>query len=213
MTNHNDKLNKQMLEIILKKKKDEFFKWINLYLYDIVEMPTQFIITNNINMCCGISYLVIKYKNHLILNYLNNNIIKYKNLFMLLMQIASERKLSNPEINLEGEFINEKTIQQDFSNIYENMNYYEFIIGNFCEDNDKNIKQIEELIENLSLHKPIIMCCNVNVFVIFKLSDDELLIIDSHVPYHGKIKKNKFINYIILDVGFNGIISLGCYKN
>jgi hypothetical protein len=214
MKQDSNNLNEEIEKIkeILRQNEENFIKRIKSYLYDEVKMPTQFEIKNNINMCCGIGYLVIKFKNHLISNYQENNIEKYRKIFTLLMKIASDRKLENPQINLEGEFINEKTIQKDFPEIYENMNYYELIIGGFCEDNDKNIKQIEESIDNLSVYEPIIMCCDANVFVIFKLTDEELLIIDSHIPFHGKIKKNKFIDYLTFEKDFNGIISLGCYK-
>lgn len=197
---------------LLTNKKEIFLNWTKSYLYDIVEVPTQFMITDNSNMCCGIGYLVIKYKENLIQTYLENNFDKYRNIFIILMKLASERKLNNSEINVEGEFLDEKTIQKDFPEIYSNMEYYEFIVGKFSEDNDKNINKIEELCRNLEKFQPIILCKEVNIFVIFKLNDEEFLIIDSHIPFHGKIQKNKLINYLTSEGEFNGIISLGSYK-
>lgn len=194
------------------KKENKFLQWISSYLYSTVKVPTQFAIPNNINMCCGIGYLVIRHQNHLISAYLDNNFEKYVKVFIILMKMASDRKLSNPEIRIEGEFLDEPTIKNDFSEIYDAMEYFEYIIGEFCEDSKKNIGVITELFDKLTQFQPIIICREVNIFVIFKLTNDEFLIVDSHIPLHGKIHKDKLINYITWEGNFNGIITLGCYK-
>jgi len=77
----------------------------------------------------------------------------------------------------------------------------------------KNIEEIYKLFENLKQFEPIIICKDVIVFVIFKLNDEEFFLVDSHIPIHGKISKNKIINYITFEGNFNGIISIGCYKS
>ena len=187
---------------------------INEYidLYDTVRVPTQFAIKNNVNMCCGIGYLVIKYSIYLLTYYLEKKYNDYAKLFWEIIYMASERKLSNPEIKIEGEYLDEITIKNDFSEICSNMDYYEFIIGEFCEDSDYNLQQILNYISKLPKHKPMILCRNVNVFVIFNLTNDEFLVIDSHIRVHGKIQLNKIINYITCDGNFNGIITIGFDK-
>jgi len=116
---------------------NNFFQWIKSYLYDEIIVPTQFVIKNNINMCCGIGYLAIKHQNHLISAYLSKDEEKYIKVFTILMKIASDRKLNNPAISIDGEFLDEPTIKNDFLEIYSNMDYYEFIVGEFYEDNKK----------------------------------------------------------------------------
>ena len=201
------------MDVDVNNKENIILQWIKTYLYDTVDVPTQFSIQNNSNMCCGIGYLSIKYQNHLITNYLSNDFSKYAKIFGILIKYASDRKLSNPEIKKEGEFLDELTIKNDFPEIYSSMDYYEFIVGEFYEDSKKNLDSIYNLINKLNQFEPIIICRDANIFVIFKLNEDEFLVVDSHIPFHGKILKDKITEYITWQGNFNGIISLGCYKS
>lgn len=176
-------------------------------------MPTQFVSLTNKNFCCGIGYNVIKFKKYLITKYLLGEKKNYTKCFEYIMKISSDRKASNKKINEDGEFIDEKTIQEDFPNIYNNMEYNEFLIGNFCEDNEKNIKKIYEIIMNLSITQPVIICRDVEIFTIIRITNKYFLLIDSHIPLHGFISSDNILKHLFHEDNFNGILNIGYYKN
>ena len=192
---------------------NKYIKRIMSYTKNMIRMPTQFQIQKNKNFCCGIGYNVIKFKKYLITKYLLEEYENYTKCFEHIMKISCDRKSSNPYINDEGEFIDEKTIQEDFADIYNNMEYSEFLIGEFCEDNEKNIKKIYEIITNLSVTQPVIICRNVEIFTIIRITHEYFLLVDSHIPLHGLISNQNILKHLFYGGNFNGIITLGYYKN
>jgi len=180
------------------------------YLYDKIEVSSQDSIKNNKYMCCGIAYNVIKNKDILLKYFLNNDKNSYQNLFNNLMNISSERKLNNPKINYYGEYLDEITIQEDFKEIYNNMNYTELIICEFYESDYLN--NIYNIIESIKIGDPMIINRSKEVFTVIKLNENEFFVIDSHIRYHGKIKKNDLLNYMLINKFYKGILSIGVYK-
>lgn len=182
--------------------------WLNENMEDKILTPTQFEIKNNSNMCCGIAYGVVKYKNILLHHYLSSNFDEYVNIFIKIMLYASNRKLNNPEINYDGEYINDITIRNDFTDIYESMTFCELLVGSISEDNEKHIEKIKSILHNAKILDSIIMCKEANVFVIIKLNG-LFMMIDSHLPIHGKINSHNIMMWILSGGYFNGIISIG----
>lgn len=191
----------------------EYIKHVMLYIENMIKMPTQFQIQKNKNFCCGIGYNVIKFKKYLITKYLLGDRENYTKCFEYIMKISCDRKSSNLNINDDGEYIDEKTVQEDFADIYNNMDYSEFLIGNFSEDNEKNIKRIYEIISNLSVTQPVIICRNSEIFTIIRITTEYFLLIDSHIPLHGLISNQNILKHLLHGGNFNGIITLGYYKN
>jgi hypothetical protein len=181
------------------------------YLYDKIPVISQDDIKNNKYMCCGISYNVIKNKDILLNYYFNQNYNAYSNLFTEIVNISSERKINNKNINYYGEYIDEVTIHKDFFEIYNRMNYYEFII--FDKIDNEYLNKINDIITNLRVNDPIIICRSQEVFTIFKISNDEFFVIDSHIRFHGKISKNNnVVNYILINNSYKGVLSIGCFR-
>lgn len=180
------------------------------YLYNRISVMSQNEIKNNKHMCCGIAYNVIKNLNSLI-KYLNNEDYEsYRILFSEIILNSSYRKLNNPNINFEGEYLDEKTIQNDFPEIYNKLNFYEFIISEFIESNYYN--KLCEIINIQQIGEPILINRAKEVFTIIKINNNEFFVIDSHIYFHGKINRENLLNYILINKFYRGILSIAHFK-
>lgn len=175
-------------------------------------MSTQFEIKDNENMCCGISYFAIMNRSNLLRYYFSNDFEKYRLMFERIMMAGSVRKLNNPKIKYEGEFINEKTIEEDFPEIFFNMDYKEFGIGNIFEDSNSNIEAITKIFTSAKYYEPIIICKDAYVFIFIKLDSNSYLLMDSHIPIHGKLNLSNVIMWITFGGNYNGIVTVGYFK-
>src|SRR5690606_1785990 len=107
----------------------------------------------------------------------------------------------------DGEFINQETIIEDFFEITCQLYFTELSI---IDDNmDDIINNIYEILLTIDIMNYLLINRSNETFIIFKLSDDDYLIIDSHQTYHGIVDNEKLIKYITKYHKYRGNIQLG----
>ena len=175
----------------------------------INEIKTQYEIKNNENMCTGICYYAALHLDLLVKYFENNDTDAYRKLYFQIINMGNERKLNKSEIHYDGEYIDSITVKNDFLELYKNINYYEYIIGNFVDGNSQQIDKITNDITNINIGGFIIISKNKETIIITKIKTDTYLVLDSHISIHGTIKEKNLLKYIFINYNFEGVLNIG----
>lgn len=160
--------------------------------------------------CTGFCYLIIKNLD-IVINLYETKDKTYGDFILGLIIEAANRKAYNQEIDKTGEYINGKTIYNDFPEIVNNMEFQEF---NTVDQNGSEyaINTLFLLILDLPLNKYVIITRSQETFLIIKLPSEKLLIVDSHKAKHGIVDLEGCIKYITRFGIYKGLIQIGYLK-
>ena len=127
-------------------------------------------------------------------------------LITYLIQKAGERKKTNQNIHYKGEHIDEKTVQEDFSSIYNLMKIEELYIT----DNVTMEQVSNELFAVLSTLKSfVIFSRSDETIIMLKLDTDKMLVVDSHKEKHGVVDISAAVQYINKLNKYRGTVNIG----
>ena len=183
-----------------------------IYLLDnTIETPIQSDVSPIKYPCTGFCYMVISNKEKLVSKYLTQKHNDYYNLIKSLIENAGNRKKNNPNINEDGEYIDELTIKNDFLTITNKIHYKEICI---VTDNDMDIF-CDDLSEQL-ISIPVLGAFIVNrsneTILFIKIDHDTFLTVDSHLSKHGTVNYDNTIKYITRGGVSKGVIQTGLYN-
>lgn len=180
-------------------------------LQDGINVPPQHETTDVKFPCTGFVYLVLQNLEHVVQTFQSNDKLGYYNLIKNLILQAADRKKTNSSIPFDGEFINHQTVQQDFSEIYQQTEYSELGITTELDYeillNNVFMKMLE-----LPVNRWIIVNRSHETFVMIKVDGETYLIVDSHKTKHATVNTEDAIKYITRNGTYRGFVQLGIFN-
>ncbi len=157
--------------------------------------------------CVGFTYMAIQNKNKIIDLYKLGTDKNYNDYIKNLICRAGRRKESK-SIDESGEYIIENTIVRDFSDIVNRLCYKEMnIVDEISHEYTAN--ELYILLDSMQNNNHIIVNRSHETFVMFKITHDKYLVVDSHKNKHGEVDTLDAIKYITKYGHYKGLISLG----
>ena len=186
------------------------FETVSL-LSNTIKSPHQVQVTKTKFPCTGFAFYALQNKTILLDLYKNRKTEHqaYYNFILRLIQRAGKRKENNKLIPQDGEFITSDTVKKDFIKSYRQMQFNEI---NLVDEKTSKIIAINELfmiLFQLSVNSAIIITRSYETFLMIKLDNDTLFIIDSHKTVHGTVNLPDGVKYITRDSLANGVIQYG----
>ena len=181
-------------------------------LQDTISTTPQAFATKVKAPCTGFCYMVIENKDTVIDLYLNKKTKEYGDFILGLIIAAADRKENNEDIHVRGEYINQETVLKDFSDIMSNMKFQEFNTVD-PQGSEYATNTLFLLILDLPIHGFVMITRSQETFLLIKLSNDKLLVVDSHKSGHGTVNLENAIKYITRDKLYKGLIQIGYLSN
>lgn len=163
-------------------------------LTECVPVSTQVQLTNIKYPCTGFCYYSLRLLNEIITLIKNNSNEEYAELINILILQGAKRKQSLT-IHFDGERIDEDTVKNDFSDIYNQIQFYEYGLPTdieseiFINDWYGNLLILEN-------NQALIINRSHETFLVIKIDDDKFWIIDSHREKHGYVNTLNLLSYI-----------------
>lgn len=181
-------------------------------LQNPIKTIPQTIATQVKSPCTGFCYMIIQNKTKLISLFLDRDEKGYCDFISKIILAAAERKKNNKKIHYDGEYINQYTIKEDFNDIY---NMTEFKEMNTADNEGKEyaMNTLVLIMFDMKINDYIIVTRSQETFVMFKISDELFLVVDSHKDIHGTVDIFNAVNYITRFDVYKGLIQLGLTKN
>jgi len=182
-------------------------------LQNTLQTPIQADVSQTKYPCTGFCYMVVKNIDKILDLYDNKKSDEYYEFIKNLILQAGERKKNNSQIPFDGEYINADTVKNDFSDVYQKLEYKELGSVVDGEYDDLIINNIAILLFNINQKGFIIVNRSSETFVAIKKSDEYFLIVDSHQNINGEVDFIGLCNYITKKNDYQGIIQLGIDYN
>ena len=179
-------------------------------LQNRVSTPVQAFTTKIKYPCTGFCYMVAQNRSTLIDLYTNRetNPTKYYNYIRNIILLASERKKNNSKIHERGEYIKCETTEKDFPEIYNVMTFAE--VGS-PDDESFAIAQnnLYMLLMDTEIGGYMMITRSDETFIMLKLDFENLLVVDSHQPFHGTLNIETATQYILKSGTYKGLSQIG----
>lgn len=157
--------------------------------------------------CTGFCYMVLENKEKVLNLYQGGDKKGYHDLIYNLIVKAGDRKRDNEEIDYKGEYLNSKTILEDFE-ISKKMKFMDFNTVDE-EGSEYAVNTLFLLIFDLPDKGFLMVTRSEETFLLIKLSAESILVIDSHKSEHGTVDISNAIRYITRDKVYKGLIQIG----
>lgn len=179
-------------------------------LQDTISTPIQSHVSQIKYPCTGFCYMAVQKRDHLLALYQQKSSTYSDEIKDLILQ-ACERKKNNPNIDQQGEYINQPTVYEDFD-IAHFMQFSEMGIAT-DEDLEIVINNICIMLLDVQIGNFAIVNRSMETFLMMKIEDDKFLIIDSHQPIHGVVDLSGVCKYITRHDKVKGNIQIGIFTS
>ena len=181
-----------------------------------VHTPVQAFSTPIKYPCTGFCYLVAKNKEKIVELYYRRNpdgkCKEYHNYILELIKQAGERKKNNPNIHERGEYIDQETVKNDFTDIYNNLTFTE--VGSPDEESFAIAQNnLYMLLMDTKIGGYMMVTRSHETFIMLKLDLETMLVVDSHQAFHGTLNLEKATQYILKNGIYRGLSQIGYTSN